>query len=29
MTKKKRVYYPVTARPADKKEIRLYDEESR
>ncbi len=28
-TKKKSSYYPVTARPASNKEIRLYDEESR
>ena len=28
-TKKKNCYYPVTARPASDKEIRLYDEESR
>ncbi|HZU03762.1 MAG TPA: hypothetical protein VFA10_29125 [Ktedonobacteraceae bacterium] len=28
-TKKKNVYYPVTARPASKREIREYDDESR
>ncbi len=28
-TKKRRVYRPVTARPASSKEIRQYDEESR
>jgi len=27
ITKRKRHYYPVTARPASKKEIRLYEDE--